>query len=237
MVICLFSVFLCQSSYAEYIFYDANELPTEANPPWERQGQLDRTQIISDAKHPDNKLLWIVSKPGGALKFTISWKTGNAIGSTVVIRCKLNSGASFIAFDDGTKWESFEFIPDEAYALFSNLHSGINPGEWHTYRLTLRKEVFSYYVDENPYASGESRPVGEGGGLPPSNSGIPPLSIRFGQSTDLPGGIKVVEDIDWLIDFIYFDQDGISPLPREATFGLEPHGKLAATWGKIKKFQ
>ena len=134
--------------------------------------------------------------------------------------------------DNGTVWESFEVVPDEAYALFANLHPGIKPTKWHTYRLTLQKGIFSIYVDEKPLDP-ESKPTASGDGLPASGTGAPPNAIQIGQSTTLAGGVPVVDELDWLIDYVYFDANGISLLP-EVSYSVQKKGKLATSWARIK---
>lgn len=217
---------------ADYIKYDANELPDKADPAWERSGDLGNSKIIVDTQNPNNNLLHLVSPPGNKLTFKMLWDAKDDKGATVVTRFKLNAGAGFIALDNGTVWESFEVNPDEAYGLFSGLHKGINPTQWHTYRLTLEKGIFSIYLDEKPLDA-NSQPIASGNGLPATGSGAPPNAIQIGQSTTLAGGVPVVDELDWLIDYVYFDPNGISLMP-EISYAVSPEEKLATSWAKIK---
>jgi len=223
---------VCNFVSADYIKYDANEFPDKADPAWTMSGDMGRSAIIADPQNSNNKLLHIVSPPGNKITFKFDWKAGDDRGATVVTRFKLNAGAGFISMDNGTVWESFEVNPDEAYGLFSNLHPGIKSTEWHTYRLTLKQGTFSIYIDEKPLDP-ESRPVASGDNLPKSNTGAPPNAIQVGQSTTLAGGVPVVDELDWLIDYVYFDQDGISLLPQ-VSYSVSPKEKLATSWAKIK---
>jgi len=132
--------------------YEAEELPTDATPPWtEPEGNGVTAWVDSGILHIDDAIAdW-----GAKVKWARSWGASPSVGTTLLARVKCNSvqedpylGNLFV--DDGVLREHFKIMTDRIEVGETTGTHYLDGTQWHVYRVTTRNDQFKVYVDETP---------------------------------------------------------------------------------------
>jgi hypothetical protein len=159
-----FTILLCIGSvFAQWEYWEANELPTaSADTAWHYEqeadgGTITYSTIIDDPDIEGNKLLQF-SEPDGANRetFANNWDANPSIGATLVFRMK--------ALEVGTynrDWDIYLYNGVCRERLVSNSGTEVkfdkskaaitfDTSDWHIYRLTIVEDQIELFIDEDP---------------------------------------------------------------------------------------
>ena len=173
--------------------YEADELPTDATPPWtEPEGNGVTAWVDSGVLHVNDT----VADWGAKVKWARSWGASPSVGTTLLARVKCNSvqddpylGNLFV--DDGVLQEHFKIMTDRIEVGETAGTHYLDGTQWHIYRVTTRNDQFTVYVDEDP------TPVMTGTMTAASDQN----QVRFGS-----GASFAVQYIEF--DYVYYTVSG-----------------------------
>ncbi|UCD28724.1 MAG: hypothetical protein JSV03_16880 [Planctomycetota bacterium] len=132
--------------------YQADELPTDANPPWtEPEGNGVTAWVNSGILHVNDT----VADWGAKVKWARSWGASASVGTTLLARVKCNSvvedpyvGNLYV--DDGALREHFKIMTDRIEVGETSGTYYLDGTDWHVYRITTENDQYQVYVDEVP---------------------------------------------------------------------------------------
>ncbi len=219
VTICFTSIFCVASLFAQWEYWEANELPDTTGTPWvfeAEAGVVTFSSIIDDPEIEGNKLLQFASTASPRDEvFRYLWNAEVETGATLVIRMK--------AIGDGNYDRDWDiYIQNGVYrerCIASNSNRikfdksgqetsdfGKDLSEWHIYRFTLIADVLDLFIDEDPlsYLTGTASGDADGGNY-----------FQFGDNGGDTYG-TIYDWIAWDVSGAYPPGEG-DPLPSELT--------------------